>query len=133
MEPPLGWVTVRCATARSAAFTAVDTLTESDFVRGQFEGYRNEPGVAPDSDVETFAAVRLHIDSWRWADVPWFVRAGKELPVDVTEVIVELKAPPQRVFADSEPEVGRTNCIRFRFNPMIEIGPVPARRSRVRR
>ena len=103
-------------------FAAVNKLEPADVVRGQFEGYRNEPGVAADSDVETFAALRLHIDSWRWAGVPWFLRAGKELPEHVTEVLVELKPPPQRVFEDSEPEVGRCNYMRFRFNPMIEIG-----------
>ncbi len=122
MEPPLGIGDGPLRDGKERVFTAVNTLQQSDLVRGQFEGYRNEPGVAPDSDVETFAAVRLHIDSWRWNGVPWFVRAGKELQEHVTEVIVELKAPPQKVFADSEPEVGRTNCVRFRFNPMIEIG-----------
>jgi glucose-6-phosphate 1-dehydrogenase len=122
MEPPLGMGDGPLRDGKERVFAAVDTLQQSDLVRGQFEGYRNEPGVAPNSDVETYAAVRLHIDSWRWGGVPWFVRAGKELPEHVTEVLVELKAPPQKVFADSEPEVGKTNCIRFRFNPMIEIG-----------
>ncbi len=122
MEPPQGGGDRPLRNAKECVFAAVDKLEPSDFVRGQFEGYRNEPGVAPDSDVETYAATRLHIDSWRWADVPWFVRAGKELAEHVTEVLVELKAPPQKVFSDSEPEVGRGNYMRFRFNPMIEIG-----------
>jgi glucose-6-phosphate 1-dehydrogenase len=122
MEPPQGMGDKALRDAKERVFAAVDKLEPSDFVRGQFEGYRNEPGVAPDSDVETYAALRLHIDSWRWAGVPWFLRAGKELAVDATEVIVELKPPPQRVFADSEPEVGLCNYMRFRFNPMIEIG-----------
>jgi glucose-6-phosphate 1-dehydrogenase len=122
MEPPSGMGDRALRDAKERVFGAVDTLTVHDYARGQFEGYRNEPGVAADSDVETFAAVRLHIDSWRWGGVPWFVRAGKELPEHVTEVLVELKAPPQKVFADSEPEVGQANYIRFRFNPMIEIG-----------
>lgn len=121
MEPPLGMGERALRDGKERVFTAVETLAPSDYVRGQFEGYRNEPGVAPDSDVETFAAVRLLIDSWRWAGVPWYIRAGKELPVHATEVLVELKAPPQKVFADSEPEVGQTNYVRFRFNPEIAI------------
>ena len=67
----------------AACSRAMETLKPDDLVRGQFEGYRDEQGVAPDSDVETFAAVRLHIDSWRWAGVPFYIRAGKNLPVDV--------------------------------------------------
>jgi glucose-6-phosphate 1-dehydrogenase len=122
MEPPLGMGDAALRDAKERVFTAVDTMRESDLVRGQFEGYRNEPGVAPDSDVETYAAVRLHIDSWRWSGVPWYIRAGKELPAHVTEVIVELQGPPQKVFADSEPELGETNYVRFRFNPEIAIG-----------
>jgi glucose-6-phosphate 1-dehydrogenase len=122
MEPPLGMGDEALRDGKERVFAAVDTMHEPDLVRGQFEGYRNEPGVAPDSDVETFVAARLHINSWRWADVPWYIRAGKELPAHVTEVIVELKAPPQKVFADSEPELGETNYVRFRFNPQIAIG-----------
>jgi glucose-6-phosphate 1-dehydrogenase len=122
MEPPIGMGDKALRDAKERVFAGVTTLEQSDYARGQFEGYRNEPGVASDSDVETFAAVRLHIDSWRWGDVPWFVRAGKELPEHVTEVLVELKAPPQKVFADSEPEIGQANYIRFRCNPRIEIG-----------
>lgn len=122
MEPPQGMGDKALRDAKERVFAAVNRLEPSDVVRGQFEGYRNEPGVAPDSDVETFAALRLHIDSWRWSGVPWFLRAGKEMPEHVTEVCVELKPPPQKVFADSEPEVGRCNYLRFRFNPMIEIG-----------
>jgi glucose-6-phosphate 1-dehydrogenase len=122
MEPPLGMGDAALRDGKERVFTAVDTMTQSDLVRGQFEGYRNEPGVASDSDVETYAAVRLHIDSWRWSGVPWYIRAGKELPAHVTEVVVELKAPPQKVFADSEPELGETNYVRFRFNPEIAIG-----------
>ena len=90
-------------------------------VRGQYRGYRQEQGVAPDSDVETFAALRLSIESWRWAGVPFYVRAGKNLAVTCTEVRVELKAPPQKVFADSEPAPGDTNYVRFRLNPEVAI------------
>ena len=122
MEPPLGMGEDALRDAKERVFTAVQTMTRADLVRGQFEGYRNEAGVAPDSDVETFAAVRLHIDSWRWAGVPWYIRAGKELGAHVTEVLVQLKPPPQKVFSDSEPELGETNYLRFRFNPEIAIG-----------
>ncbi len=102
-------------------FRAMQTLKPDDLVRGQFEGYRDEAGVAPDSDVETFAAVRLHIDSWRWAGVPFYVRAGKQLPVTCTEVRVELHQPPQAVFAEYEALPHETNYLRFQFDPQLVI------------
>src|SRR6185369_3337376 len=77
---------------------SIAPLAPADVVRGQFDGYRQEDGVARDSTVETFAAVRLHVDSWRWADVPFLIRAGKRLPATATEVLVELHHPPQTVF-----------------------------------
>jgi glucose-6-phosphate 1-dehydrogenase len=82
-------------------------------VRGQFRGYRDEAGVAARSQVETFAALRLHIDTWRWAGVPFYIRAGKRLPVTATEVMVRLKPPPLAVF--DEPHAGHGNHIRFRL------------------
>src|SRR5205807_6648300 len=82
---------------------AMRPLDPADVVRGQYRGYRQEDGVAPDSQVETFAAVRLFIDSWRWAGVPFYIRAGKYLPVRATEILVELKNPPQAVFGKVEP------------------------------
>ena len=85
-------------------------------MRGQFRGYRDEDGVAPDSQVETFAAVRLHIDTWRWAGVPFYIRAGKRLPFSATEVVVELKHPPQTVF--DEIKLGESNYLHFRLSPM---------------
>ena len=91
-------------------------LTADDVVRGQFRGYRDEEGVAPGSTVETYAAVRLRIDSWRWAGVPFLIRAGKRLPVTATEVLVELRRPPQRVFDDGPP-----NALRFRLGPEVAI------------
>jgi len=94
---------------------AVRPLTADDVVRGQFVGYRDEAGVAPDSDVETYVAVRLHIDNWRWAGVPVVIRAGKRLPVTATEVRVELAAPPVEVFGD-EPD-RHANFLRFRLQP----------------
>ena len=81
-------------------------LRARDLVRGQFAGYRDEPGVAADSDVETFCALRLFIDSWRWAGVPWYLRSGKCLPLTASEVVVELKPPPQPLFADAAPARG---------------------------
>jgi glucose-6-phosphate 1-dehydrogenase len=98
------------------------TLARPDLVRGQFDGYRDEAGVDPDSDVETYAAARFHIDSWRWADVPFFIRAGKNLPITCTEVRVELHRPPQRVFQQYEELPRDTNYVRFRLNPSVQIG-----------
>ncbi|HET8696503.1 MAG TPA: glucose-6-phosphate dehydrogenase, partial [Gammaproteobacteria bacterium] len=85
-----------------------------DVVRGQYRGYRSEPGVAPDSKVETYAALRLAIDSWRWAGVPFFLRAGKRLNAAATEVYVQLKQAPQQVFGAS---MGTPNYLRFRLGP----------------
>jgi glucose-6-phosphate 1-dehydrogenase len=92
-------------------------LGPRDLVRGQYAGYRKEAGVAKDSDVETFCAVRLFIDSWRWNGVPWYLRSGKCLPETVAEVLVELKPPPARLFADSTPPAGGANHLRFRLSP----------------
>ena len=121
MEPPVGPGAEQLRDAKEKVFSAMETLRPSDIVRGQFEGYRDEPGVAPDSDVETFAAVRLHVDSWRWAGVPFYVRAGKEMPVECTEVRVEFHRPPQRVFAEYEQMPHDTNYMRFQFNPKIAV------------
>jgi glucose-6-phosphate 1-dehydrogenase len=99
-------------------FRAIRTLAPEDVVRGQFRGYREEKGVAPKSTVETFAAVRLHVDSWRWDGVPFFIRAGKCLPTTMTEVIVKLKRPPVSLMAAP----GETNYVRFRLSPAVTIG-----------
>jgi glucose-6-phosphate 1-dehydrogenase len=92
-------------------------LTPDDVVRGQYAGYRKEEDVAKNSDVETYCALRLYIDSWRWSGVPFYLRSGKCLPQTATEILVELKASPQRLFADSQPQDGRTNYLRFRLSP----------------
>jgi glucose-6-phosphate 1-dehydrogenase len=102
---------------KSRVFKAIRPLDPAHVVRGQFREYRSEPGVAADSTVETFAAVRLHIDSWRWAGVPFFIRAGKALPVTCTEVFAELRLPPQVVFSEIEPP--QSNYVRFRLSPNI--------------
>src|SRR5438874_6559174 len=82
---------------------AIRPLDPPNVVCGQYRGYRQEEGVAPDSQVETFAAVKLCVDTWRWADVPIYIRAGKYLPARATEIVVELKQPPQAVFGEVEP------------------------------
>ena len=88
-------------------------------MRGQFKGYLTEPGVAPNSPVETFAAVRFFVDTWRWQDVPFFIRAGKNMPVHVTEVVVRLKRPPLDVFDPIKP--ADQNYVRFRIDPQVVI------------
>src|SRR5438876_6366122 len=100
-------------------FKAIRTLTPSDVIRGQYRGYRQTEGVRRDSQVETFAALRLHIGTWRWGGVPFFLRAGKQLAVTATEVTVELKRPPQSVFDDIMR--GRSNYVRFRLSPDVFI------------
>jgi glucose-6-phosphate 1-dehydrogenase len=80
---------------------AIDSLAPDDLLRGQFRGYRSEKGVAPSSTVETFAALRLQIASWRWQGVPFYIRAGKCRPVTCTEVVVRLRQPPTMVAAAS--------------------------------
>lgn len=107
--------------AKADVFKAIRQLTRNDIVRGQFVGYHDEDGVAPDSDVETYAAVRLWIDSWRWAGVPFYLRTGKKLAKTVGEVVVELKHPPQALFDDARDTLQRGNYIRFRLSPSSEI------------
>ena len=102
---------------KAKLFQAMRPLQSDDVVRGQYTGYRMEPGVAKRSDVETFCALRLFIDSWRWAGVPWYLRSGKFLAETAAEVLVELKPPPQRLFDDSVPATGRANYVRFRLSP----------------
>ncbi len=100
-------------------FNAIRPLSSATLVRGQFRGYRDEPDVARDSQVETFAALRLDIDSWRWQGVPWLVRAGKCLPVTTTEVVVQLHRPPHRLFAADAH--GRANRLRFQLAPDVVV------------
>ena len=94
---------------------AVRPIAPREIVRGQYRGYRAEPGVASNSQVETFAAMRLHVDSWRWAGVPFLIRTGKRLPVTATEIVVELKRPPQIVVDEMLPP--GANYVRFRLGP----------------
>ncbi len=117
MEPPAyqGFAAVHSEKAK--VFQAMRPLQTDDVVRGQYIGYRKEPGVAKGSDVETFCALRLFINSWRWEGVPWYLRSGKCLGSTAAEVLVELKPPPQRLFDDSAPLHGRANYLRFRLSP----------------
>ena len=117
MEPPAyrGFGAVHSEKAK--VFRAMRPLQPDDLVRGQYAGYRKESNVAKSSDVETFCALRLFIDSWRWEGVPWYLRSGKCLAETAHEVVVELKPPPQRLFADSAPTTGRANYLRFRLSP----------------
>jgi glucose-6-phosphate 1-dehydrogenase len=115
MEPPVGEGPEALRDEKIKVFRAIRTLAHDGIVRGQYAGYRNEPGVAPDSNVETYAALRLCVDSWRWADVPFYVRTGKHLAVTATEVFVRLKRPPQRVFAQRVPD--DSDYFRFRLGP----------------
>lgn len=119
MEAPTGRDPDALRDEKQRAFRAMRPLTPADVVRGQFRGYRNEDGVASNSQVETFAAVRLYIDTWRWAGVPFYIRAGKRMPVTATEVLVELKRPPQAVF-DTITQ-SQANYFRFGLSPNVSI------------
>jgi glucose-6-phosphate 1-dehydrogenase len=116
MEPPLPSYADSIRDEKAKVFHAIHPLSPADLVRGQFRGYRQEAGVAPDSHVETFAAVRLRIDSWRWAGVPFLIRAGKCLPMSTTEVLVRLKPTPLHGRGPED-----ANYLRFRLSPDVTI------------
>jgi len=117
MEPPADRDFGAVHDEKAKVFQAMRPLKSNDLVRGQYAGYRKEPDVAKHSDVETFCALRLFIDSWRWEGVPWYLRSGKYLAETATEILVELKSPPQKLFADSVPVTGRANYLRFQLSP----------------
>ena len=121
MEPPADRGFGAVHSEKAKVFQAMRPLKPDDLVRGQYAGYRKEPDVAKNSDVETFCALRLFVDSWRWEGVPWYLRSGKYLADTATEILVELKPPPQKLFADSAPATGRTNYLRFRLSPSSAI------------
>jgi glucose-6-phosphate 1-dehydrogenase len=127
MEPPAGRDFESARDEKAKIFKAMRPLTREDVVRGQFKGYRDESGVAKNSDTETYCAVRLNIASWRWEGVPWYLRSGKHLPVEAAEVLVQLKPPPHGLFADYG--VGQANYLRFRLAPC----PAIALAARVKR
>ena len=116
MEPPALSHPESIRDEQVKVFRMIRPLDPGALVRGQFRGYRREEGVAPASQVETFAAVRLTMDSWRWEGVPFFIRAGKCLPVTTTEVVVNLKRPPLSMLA-----AGQGNYVRFRLSPEVTI------------
>ncbi len=119
MDAPRMQVTDSIREEKSRVLRAVRPLSSNDIVRGQFKGYKKEKGVACDSDVETYAALRLYIDTWRWADVPFYIRAGKNLPVTVTEVIVDFKRPPTETFGEKVSGLG--DHLRLRLSPEVLI------------
>ena len=116
MEPPATTAAEAIRDEQVKVFRATRPLSPNDLVRGQFRGYRQEPGVAPSSAIETFAAIRLAIDSWRWQGVPFFIRAGKCLAMTATEVLVKLRRPPLSKLNPAE-----TNYLRFRLSPDVTI------------
>ncbi len=119
MEPPTAAYGEAIRDEQAKVLRSIPPLDPSKLVLGQFEGYRDEEGVAPDSKVPTYAAVQLKVESWRWADVPIFVRAGKSLAMTATEVLVEFKSPPPVVFKEARPDMG--NYVRFRLGPDVAI------------
>ena len=116
MEPPVSESPDALRDERVKALRAIVTPSADDVVRGQYLGYRDEPGVAEGSDTETYTAMRLEVDSWRWAGVPWFIRAGKGLTSTVTEAVVEFARPPRPLFADADCRPG-PNRMTFRTKP----------------
>jgi glucose-6-phosphate 1-dehydrogenase len=119
MEAPSGRTPEAVRNEQFKVLDSLRPLRPEDVVRGQYRGYRSVKGVAPDSTIETFVALRLHLDTWRWGGVPIYVRAGKALPVTATEVLVELRQPPEMVFPEIEPPDG--NFLRFRLTPDMSI------------
>ena len=117
MEPPVAMANPGLQDEKVKVLRGIRTLAPGDVVRGQFNGYRDEAGVKPNSTVETYVAMRLHIDSWRWKDVPFFIRAGKSLPVTVTEVTAVLRQSPA-TFSGHAPA---HNYLRFRVTPDLAI------------
>ncbi|HEV7865005.1 MAG TPA: glucose-6-phosphate dehydrogenase [Acidimicrobiia bacterium] len=117
MEPPVGVDAEALRDERVKVIRAMEPVDPAQVVRGQYRGYRDEEGVAPGSDVETFAAMRLGIESWRWAGVPFYVRAGKNLAASATEVVVEFKSPPRLLFAAPGSARPHPNHLRFCLGP----------------
>lgn len=121
MEPPVSDHPDALRDERVKVLRAIRTLRPIDVVRGQYQGYRDENGVAPNSDTETFVALRLEIDSWRWAGVPWIIRAGKGMARTLTEAVIEFHQPPRLLFADHETARPGPNRLTFRTKPDDQI------------
>ena len=110
MEPPIDMDSEAMQNEKIKVLTAIRDINKNDVVRGQFEGYLDEPGVAENSDTDTFVAMKVFIDNWRWAGVPIYLRTGKKMPETVLEVIVEFKQPPRALFGKAD-----SNHVRFRL------------------
>ncbi|MDQ3906338.1 MAG: glucose-6-phosphate dehydrogenase [Actinomycetota bacterium] len=119
MEPPTGSTPEPVRDAKSTLIKAIRNLRPEDVVRGQYCGYREELGVAPDSTVETYAALQLSVDTWRWAEVPIYIRVGKCLPVTACEILVSFRSPPFSPFGETLGDA--PNYLRFRLSPEIVI------------
>ena len=117
MEPPVRTDSETIRDEKVKVLKAIPPLEANNLVRGQFRGYRQEKGVAPDSKVETFAALRLEVDSWRWKGVPFYIRAGKNLPVTCTEVLGRFRKPPTVIRESALSQ----NHLRFRISPEMTI------------
>ena len=121
MEAPQSGTPEAVRDARARVLEAIQAVDPANVVLGQFRGYHDEKGVAPDSKTETFAALRIDVASWRWAGVPFYIRAGKSLPVTCTEVLVELELPPLTIFRGDKLTSGDANYVRFRLGPDVAI------------
>jgi glucose-6-phosphate 1-dehydrogenase len=119
MEPPAGNYQEAVRDEKARIFKAMRPINPANVELGQYIGYLQEDGVAPRSKVETFAAIKLYLDTWRWADVPFYIRAGKCLPETATEILVEFKTPPMAIFGEFEPP--QSNYYRFRLSPDVLI------------
>jgi glucose-6-phosphate 1-dehydrogenase len=119
MEAPVSTIPEAIRDEQAKVLKTIRPMNVNDMIRGQFRGYREEPGVKPDSFMATYAALRMWVDSWRWEGVPFFVRAGKSLAKTVTEVMIEFNNPPQVVFREARPSMG--NYVRFRVSPNVQI------------
>ena len=119
MEAPANTYHEAIRDEQAKVLRTVRPMSVDNMVRGQYRGYREEPDVAPDSYMATYAALRLYVDSWRWEGVPFYVRAGKSLAATCTEVTVELRRPPPVVFPEPRPAAG--NYVRFRLSPQVAI------------
>jgi len=115
MEPPVGPESSHLQDEKAKVFAAMRPIDSRCLVRGQYVGYRDEPGVAADSQTETFVAARIEIDSWRWAGVPWYIRCGKALTANATEVVVEFHEPPRMLFDEAGGPAPERNLIRLRL------------------
>jgi glucose-6-phosphate 1-dehydrogenase len=118
MDAPVGQDVEAIRDEKARVLKAIEPLDPARVIRGQYRGYLDEPGVAPSSTVETFAALEMRIDTWRWADVPFYIRAGKCLSETLTEVVVELHRPPRDIFGE---HLACTNYLRFRLGPALAI------------